>query len=146
MDSSTRQLPLSSTMSQVALPFNNTMTSPGTKRREETALQNISRTFLSCATDATEAAVLRACAAHSWHRRQVMAQTACHVSSSPTSCPAPKSSCTQSCCPSEADLSLPTCQHMMQCTSTRLKGHQQPFLQAMGDGEVTLQVFHAARE
>ena len=37
-DSSTRQLPLNSTMSQVALPGSNTTTSPGTRRWDATAL------------------------------------------------------------------------------------------------------------
>jgi len=38
-DSSTRQLPCSSTMSQVALPGSTTITSPGTSQREDMALQ-----------------------------------------------------------------------------------------------------------
>ncbi len=38
MDSSVRQLPRSSTMSHVALPGSTTTTSPGTSRREDTAL------------------------------------------------------------------------------------------------------------
>ena len=40
LDSSTRQLPCSSTMSQVAPPGRTTITSPGTRRFELTALQD----------------------------------------------------------------------------------------------------------
>lgn len=40
MDSSARQFPLSSTISQVALPLSSTSTSPGTSRREDTALHS----------------------------------------------------------------------------------------------------------
>ncbi len=40
MDSSTKQLPRNRTMSQVALPWSTTMTSPGTSLRDDTALHS----------------------------------------------------------------------------------------------------------
>ena len=46
MDSSTRQLPRMSTMSQVALPCSTTMTSPGTSLLEDTALHTLQSLYM----------------------------------------------------------------------------------------------------
>ena len=43
MDSSTKQLPRNRTMSQVALPWSTTMTSPGTSLRDDAALHSRSQ-------------------------------------------------------------------------------------------------------